>query len=110
MSFSLELPSGNVVTFREPRNKDRQYVLEMVKPGEKVSVDEILASHCLESINGNAVKDPDPRHRMDVWAIKDSQFYVALFLEMFTVGEDEMKEIREKAKKLLKKDIEVTSD
>lgn len=105
MSFSHKLPSGITVMFREPRNADRAKVLSLIKPGDKVQVDEVLAAYCLEGIrlpNGaSASMDPDPRYRMDPWTIKDSQTYVQLWLELFTLGEDEMKALREEAKKLL---------
>lgn len=110
MPFQYDLPSGNTITFREPRNKDRQYVLGMVQPTDKMSVDEVLAAHCIEAINDVPVKDPDPRRRMEIWSIKDSQMYVALFLEMFTVNEGDMGLVRETAKKLLRIDSEPTSE
>jgi len=101
VSYSAKLPSGMSVTFREPYNKDRQAVINMIKPQDKVAVDEVLAGYCLETIEGRAFTDPDPRFRMDTWTIKDSQYYVQLWLEMFTVGDEDMKRIRELGKQLL---------
>jgi len=100
--FEFKLPSGHVVQFREPRNSDRQKVIDMIKPNEKQSVDEVLAGFCIISMNGEPPRDPDPKYVMRGWSIKDSQTYVSLFLEMFTIGEDELKDIKEAAKKLLR--------
>lgn len=105
MSFTHKLPSGMSVTFREPRNADRQKVLALIKPGDKVQVDEVLAAYCIDNLllpNGvSAPLDPDARYRMDPWTIKDSQSYVQMWLELFTLNEEDMKALREEAKKLL---------
>ena len=99
-----------MITFREPRNSDRQKVLDSVKPNEKFSVDELLASFCLETVNGNPPRDPDPRYKMASWTLRDSQAFVTLFLDMFTLGEDDVREVREQAKKLLRPELESTSE
>jgi hypothetical protein len=101
-NYAFTLPSGNKIEFREPRNRDRQKVLSILKPEDNVSVDEVLAAECLVSINGVAMeKEPDPRRRMSIWTIKDSQAFVYLFLQMFTVGEDDRKALEGNARKLL---------
>lgn len=104
--FEFKLPSGHMVCFREPKNSDRQKVIDMIKPNEKQSVDELLAAFCLISVNGEPPREPDPKYMMRAWSIKDSQTYVSLFLEMFTIGEDELKDIKEAAKKLLRPESE----
>jgi len=105
MSYTLGLPSGMEVQFRTPRNKDRKYVIEnfIADNKNKGSSDiELLAAVCLETVNGAAPGDPDPRRRMDQWDLKDMQFYQGVFLEMFTIsGEDELDKIKDTAKKLL---------
>lgn len=100
-TFDYKLPSGNEVTFREPFTRDRQKVINLLKPEDRYSVDELLSAYCLVAINGTAIRDPDPRHRMTNWQLKDQQAYTRLFLEMFTIGDEDMPEIREVAKKLL---------
>jgi hypothetical protein len=99
--FPYALPSGNEITFREPYAKDRNAVIGMLKPDDRQSVEELLAAYCLKSINGNPFREPDPRHRMGSWTIKDQQAYTRLFLEMFTIGEGDVADIKEVAKKLL---------
>lgn len=99
--FEYTLPSGNVVTFREPYTRDRQKVINLMKPEDRYSPEELVAAHCLTSINGAGVSEPDPRHRMANWTIKDQQAYTRLFLEMFTIGEGDVTDIKEVAKKLL---------
>jgi hypothetical protein len=107
--FEFKLPSGNLVAFREPRNSDRQKVIDMIKPNEKQSVDEVLAAFCVVTVNGEPPREPDPKYLMRSWSIKDSQTFVSLFLEMFTIGEDELKDIKEAAKKLLRPESEAIS-
>lgn len=99
--FEYTLPSGKVVTFREPYTRDRQKVINLIKPEERYSPEELVAAHCLTTINGAPVSEPDPRHRMASWTIKDQQAYTRLFLEMFTIGENDVTDIKEVAKKLL---------
>lgn len=110
--YQYELPSGMVVDFREPRNKDRKAVVESVKPNDKVSVDELLAAHCLIRVNGKTPAEMylQAHQMMDSWTIKDSQTYVALFLDMFTVDEDHLKKVREDAKKLMSPASEAISE
>lgn len=100
--YELELPSGSKVTFREPLNADRQKVVGILKPEDKMPIDEALAAYCIVSVNGNPPADPDFRYRLSGWTIKDTQMYVAVWLDMFTLTEDGLTEAREKAKNLLR--------
>lgn len=108
--YKFELPSGNVITFREPKNADRKRALDMVQPQEKISIDELLAAICVTEINGREPAYRNDKTLMGEWTLKDGQTYVNLFLEMFTVGDDDMKEIKEAAKKLLSPVTENSSD
>jgi hypothetical protein len=103
--YELQLPSGNQVTFRAPRNIDRKRVVEQFlnknEKGTQTDI-ELLSSYCLASQNGQQLIDPDPRTRMDQWELKDVQFYQGVFLELFFMNdEDDMKKVKEAAKKLL---------
>lgn len=100
-SFTYTLPSGNEITFVEPYARDRQKVINMLKPEDRQSVEELLAAACLRTINNGSVGDPDPRHRMKDWTLKDQQAYTRLFLEMFTIGEGDVTDIKALAGKLL---------
>lgn len=100
-TYDLELPSGNHITFREPRHADRQKVLAMLKPEDTLSVDEALAAECIVAINGNPLRDPDSRRRFNPWTIKDTQTYLFLFLQMFTLSQDNQKDLAGKARALL---------
>lgn len=100
-TYEYTLPSGNVITFREPYTKDRQKIVNMLKPEDRYTVEELLAAYCIIAINKGAVGDPDPRHRMSGWKIRDQQIFTRIFLTMFTMNEDEAKGAEETAKKLL---------
>ena len=111
MSYSYTLPSGLEISFREPRNIDRQKVMDLVKPEDKVSADEVLAAYCLDSVNGRpAGQVPDARDRMRAWTIKDTQYYVSLFVRMFTMQDEDDKEVKEAAKKLMSPPLPPTSE
>ena len=107
-TFEYDLPSGNKVSFREPFSRDRQAVLGKLKETDRQSVEEVLAAFCLVTMNGNGFAEPDPRYRTKDWTIKDQQAYTRLFLEMFTIGEGDVTEIRDVAKKLLSGDSDTS--
>lgn len=84
MSQELRLPSGMVITIREPKNRDRNTVMddffdEKEGPGDI----ELLASYCLTSVNGQEIADPSPKHRMDPWDLRDVQFVQGAFIDAF---------------------------
>lgn len=101
LTYSIQMPSGNMITFREPLVSDRQKIVNMLKPEDRFSVEELLASYCIIAINKGSVGDPDPRHRMKNWKIADQQFYTRVFLGLFTLDEEKAKEADELVKKLL---------
>jgi hypothetical protein len=101
LTYDIKLPSGNHIAFREPLTKDRQKIVNQLKPEDRYSVEELLAAQCIISINKGSVGDPDPRHRMANWTILDQQFYTRVFLSMFTLDDTKAKEADELAKKLL---------
>lgn len=100
----IDLPSGRTVTFREPRNSDRRELLEgfdgesLNKPGK---LEEALAYTCLLELDSKPLSDLGWAKRADQLNIKDGQFYQALFLDMFTIGKDDMQRIQALSKKLL---------
>lgn len=98
-TFPFQLPSGNVIEFREPFNADREHVMQFLKENGP-SPDELLASHCLLKINGNPLQLPDPRQNMANWAVKDSTAFLTLFMEMFSLSRAEVEDIKVLAKKL----------
>jgi hypothetical protein len=105
----IELPSGNKVTFREPRNADRHTVIRtyLDREGKGPGEIELLAAFCLTGINGQQVMEPHPAHRMSNWSTKDVQFYQGVFLEMFFLnGDTDVEKIKDVAKKLMSPSVD----
>lgn len=112
--YEITLPSGMKIGFRGPRNIDRKTVMNWVarrpqaadKDGSNTSV-ELLATYCLQSINGVAPSqllngDPDWTRLTDEWDLKDTNFYHAVFLEMFFLTDEaDIQKVKDTVKNLL---------
>ncbi len=101
----IKLPSERTVIFREPKNADRRELLEgfggedfMRQNGK---LEEALAYTCLLKVDDKDVTNLTWNSKSDLLNIRDGQFYQALFLQMFTIGKDDLNEIQQLAKKLL---------
>lgn len=95
--------SGKRVIFREPRNADRRGLLDGFDGDELARtdrLDEAVAFTCLEKIGDQDVSNLAWSKRADMLSIKDSQFYQALFMEMYFLGKPELQQVQNLAKKL----------
>ncbi len=99
-SFTETLPSGRVVTFREPKGKDRRDAMGALKTEDQMTLDEALSAVCLDTDAGQS-PCKDFRKRYDEWSVIDMQHYQILFLELFTMDREDANEVRSRAKKLL---------
>jgi len=107
--FELKLPSGADIEFRGPTYKDRRVVLSSYNKEDGYVPEDALAARCITKVNGNSVlkeewevqSTKDYVAIMDSWNFKDQQYYLEVFMNMFSLGEEVRKNAEEVAKKLL---------
>lgn len=104
--FDISLPSGRKVVMRLITYRDRQEALRVFKsttnPG--YTIDEYLASMSIVAIDGQDLSIDlvtDPIERMDNWQLKDTQYFLEVFMAINSLDEKMRQEAAEHAKKLL---------
>lgn len=107
--FNLTLPSGVSIEFRSPTFKDRRIVLSSYSKDDGYVPEDGLAAKCITKVAGNSVLKEEWEIQsikdhvaiMDSWSFQDQQFYLEVFMNMFSLGEETRKSAEEIAKKLL---------
>lgn len=91
---AANLPSrAHSVTFREPLFKDRREASRRMPPDDTnigYSLEQLLLATCIEGIDGHSYPPipRDPISKLRDFSPADTQFLVAVFLEMFTLGDE----------------------
>lgn len=103
VTTSLTLPSGTVVTYREPLGSERRDITEgfdgdmLAKTGQ---LDSALAFTCLVTKDERDVTNELWQRKQDLLDYKDAQFYEETFVRAVMLGEEELAEAQKLAKKL----------
>jgi len=103
VSTPLALPSGTVVTYREPIGQDRRDLIEgfdgeiLSKTGQ---TDSALAFNCLLTKDNKDLADLTWQKRQDIFDYKDAQFYEETFVRAVMLTEEEFAEAQKVAKQL----------
>ena len=115
-TFKCKLPSDLEIEFRTPTYKDRKHVLRGYNREEGYVPEEALAARCLTRVGGQSVaKDEweqvtaDSLAIMEPWTFKDQQFFLEVFMNMFSLDEERRSNAKELAKKLLMGEDTTTS-
>ncbi len=97
---AASIPSRSYsVSFREPLFKDRREASRRM-PNDDVNlgytIEQLLLSSCLEQVNGQPYQmvPRDPIAKLRELPPADTQFLVAVFLEMFTLNEELAEEVK----------------
>lgn len=104
--FNIDLPSGRKVVMRLITYRDRQEALRIFKSTQNpgYTIDEYLASMSIVAIDGKDMTVDlvtDPIERMDSWELKDTQYFLEVFMVINSLDEKMRQEAAEQAKKLL---------
>lgn len=99
-----ELPTGKVgFGFRAPNTGTQMEVDRRYQgPSQNgCSLEEMLFAYCLQSINGDKIELPkDTISILDDWDIVDVQWASTLFINMFTIDDEQSQEAKKLAKSL----------
>lgn len=101
ISTPLTLPSGTVVTYREPLGQDRRDLLEgfdgelLTKTGQ---TDSALSFTCLVTKDGKDLRDLTWQKRQDLFDYKDAQFFEETFVRAVMLTEEDFAEAQKLAK------------
>lgn len=98
--YKHTLKSGRSVEFCEPTYEARRQVLIAQRQDDFIPGDDLMAMACLTMDNGQPT-DKDHKLRFKDWTLKETVEYLSVFLYMFTNSDDDMKEFKEIAKKLV---------
>jgi hypothetical protein len=112
ISEPLTLPSGSVVTYREPLGKDRRELLDGFD-GENLSrtgqVDAAIAFGCIVTKDGTDLSILTWQKKQDLFGFKDAEFYEETFTRAVMVNDEEFAEAQKAAKELVEeKSTELT--
>ena len=101
----LELPSGLIITFRAPKIKDRRLVLKEFDRDEGLTPEDILSLYCLEKVDGKPLAKgwdaQTPLEVIDDWSLKDQQYYLEVFGNLYFLDDKGKEAASEMAKKLM---------
>lgn len=103
--FDLNLPTGKKIVFRAPSFADRRNILRQFERNDGYMPEDLLAAKCLTHENGQPIQEEwatlDPIAIFDSWDLKDQQFYLEVFMNMFSLDEKAKNAAQETAKKLM---------
>lgn len=111
--FEAVLPSTKKVTFRAPTFVDRRNILRQFERNDGYMPEDLLAAKCLTHVNDRVVEEDwanlDPISIFDSWDLRDQQFYLEVFMNMFSLDEKAKNAAQETAKKLMGSTVAPTS-
>ena len=103
--FEIVLPSTKKLTFRAPTFVDRRNILRQFERNDGYMPEDLLAAKCLTHVDNHVVEEDwanlDPISIFDSWDLRDQQFYLEVFMNMFSLDEKAKNAAQETAKKLM---------
>lgn len=103
--FECVLPSTKKITFRAPSFVDRRNILRQFERNDGYMPEDLLAAKCLTHVDDRIVEEDwatlDPISIFDSWDLRDQQYYLEVFMNMFSLDEKAKNAAQETAKKLM---------
>ena len=111
MDHTITLPSQKKVSFRSPKVKDkrdaiRDFSQEDDYRAKGYNLEEAIAAKCITKVDGNVVNLEsdllsDPFDILDSWDLREQQFFMEVFSNLYYLDEKGRQKAADEAKKIL---------